>query len=85
MTTGTKPSHIESVHDAAIRLTRATGERWRVNADDQTIECAHGISLPQWSVLATTTSALSAIAITRHDGLRPRPLRAVRPRVLIAA
>ena len=83
MTTVTQPQHGENVHDAADRLTRATGERWLVNADDHTIECAHGISLPHWSVLATTTAALSAIAITRHDSRRPRPRLALR--TLIAA
>ena len=78
MPTATQQRLVESVHDAAERLTRATGERWLVNADDQTIECAHGISLPHWSALATTTTALSAIALNRHDGLRPRPPLALR-------
>ena len=78
MSTSVKSPSTYDISQATDRLSEATKERWMVNWDDQTIECVHGVRLPHWSALATSTETLAAVVATRHDGRRPRPFRSSR-------
>ncbi len=78
MSTRVESPSASDISQATVRLAEATGERWMVNWDDQTIECIHGVRLPHWSALATSTETLAAVVANRHDSRRPRPLRSRR-------
>ena len=78
MSASVESATTDGIRQATQRLSEATGERWMVNWDDQTIECVHGVRLPHWSAMATSTETLAAVVATRHDGRRPRPSRSHR-------